>query len=145
MEQFPIREVSVMRQFPLLLVAALSLAACATTRMSEPEKLALYSGHAGAPVKSIRYTNPISWDKVDDNHLLLTLRPREVWLLRVSGPCLDWGSASPTISISNQAGIVSAGFDRITTPGVPASCRIEEIRPVDIAGVRAATDAMAAD
>ncbi len=133
-----------MRVLPLaILIASASLVACATTRMSEPEKLALYSSHAGAPVKQIRYTTPIGWDKVDDDHLLLTTRPREAWLMRVSGPCLDWGSGKPVIHISSQAGYVSTGFDRVTVPGVPVSCRIEEIRPVDVAAVRAAQDRIA--
>lgn len=133
-----------MRTLPFaILIAAASLAACATTRMGEPEKLALYSSHAGAPLKTVRYSTPVGWDKVDDTHLLLTMRPREVYLLKISGPCLDWGAEQPTIHISSQAGIVSAKFDRITTPGVPVSCRIDEIRPVDIVAVRAAQDAMA--
>jgi hypothetical protein len=123
----------------LLIAAAVAalLGACASTRMSDAERLALYGAHAGAPVKTIRYTDPIGWEKVDGEHLLLTLRPREVYLMTVSGPCLDWGGASPTIAISAQAGFVSAGFDRISVPDVPAGCRIEEIRPVDIAAVRA--------
>ncbi|MFC7301235.1 DUF6491 family protein [Cognatiluteimonas weifangensis] len=128
-----------MRSLPFAIVLLLSLAACASTgRMSEADKLALYSSHAGAPVRDIRYSNPVGWDKVDDQHLLLTMRPSEVWLLRISGPCLDWGGASPTILISAQTGRLSAGFDRIRTAESPASCRIEEIRRVDIAAVRAA-------
>ena len=129
----------------LLLAASIAtlLAACATTRMGDAEKLALYQSNAAAPVKTIRYTDPISWEKVDDDHLLLTLRPREVYLMTVDGPCLDWAGASPAIGISAQAGFVSAGFDRIQVPDVPGGCRIREIRPVDIVAVRRARDAMA--
>jgi hypothetical protein len=139
-------EVTAMRVLPLaILLASASLVACATARMSEPEKLALYSSHAGAPVKHIRYTPPIGWDKVDGNHLLLTLRPTEAWLLRLPPACLDW-IAGPTVSISNHAGFISAGFDRVigSTPTTPMSCRIEEIRPVDVVAVRVARDAMQA-
>ena len=129
----------------LLLAASIAtlLAACATTRMGDAEKLALYQSNAAAPVKTIRYTDPISWEKVDDDHLLLTLRPREVYLMTVDGPCLDWAGALPAIGISAQAGFVSAGFDRIQVPDVPGGCRIREIRPVDIVAVRRARDAMA--
>ena len=121
----------------LAALASLALSACASTRMSDGERLALYSAHAGVPVRNIRYTSPIGWDKVDDQHLLLTMRPTEAYLLKVSGPCLDWGGASPTIQISAQVNQLSAGFDRIKTPESPVSCRIEEIRPIDIAAVRA--------
>jgi hypothetical protein len=120
---------------------AASLAACATTRMSDQERLALYNAHAGEPVRTIRYTSPLGWERVDDEHLVLNMRPTESWLLTVPGPCLDWGSASPVVSVSHQASIVSAGLDRITVPGVPAPCRITEIRPIDLAGLRAARDA----
>ena len=130
----------------ILLAAAIVslLGACATTRMSDAESLSLYSAHAGEPVRTIRYFDPISWEKVDDNHLLLTMRPREVYLLTIGGPCLGWGGASPAIGISSQAGYVSAGFDRISVPDVPGGCRIEQIRPVDIGAVRAERDAMTA-
>ncbi len=133
-----------MRKYAIFaLLASFLLAACASTMgpRSGSEKLALYTGHAGAPVRDIRYTTPLGWDKVDDQHLLLTMRPTEVYLLRISGPCLDW-SASPTIQISTQVNRLSAGFDRISTPDSPAQCRIEEIRPVDIAAVRAEQERM---
>ena len=138
-----------MRSLPFaILFASLSLAACASTgRMSESDKLALYSSHAGAPVRDIRYYTPIGWDKIDGQHLLLTMRPTEVWLLRLSGPCLDWGGSSPTILLNRLTDSrLSVNFDRISTPGVasPVSCRIEEIRPVDVAAVRASQRAMAA-
>ena len=121
------------------------LCACATNRMSEVEKLSLYRSHAGEPLRSIRYTDPISWEKVDDQHLLLTLRPREAYLLGIDGPCLDWGGASPAIGISSQAGVVSARFDRISVPDVPGGCRIREIRRVDIGAVREARQQRDAD
>ena len=125
------------------LLATLVLAGCATTRMSETEKLAFYEGHAGEPVKDIRYRNPIGWDKIDDQHLLLNMKPNEAWLIEVSGPCLDYGSASPTIIIDASFNRLSVGFDRIKVPGNPISCRVEEIRPVDVAAVREARKAMA--
>jgi hypothetical protein len=121
------------------LLAASVLGGCATTnRMSDAERLALYSAHAGAPVRDIRYTDPISWEKIDDHHMLLTMRPSEAWLLRIGGPCLAWGGSSPTIIIDNSLNQLSAGFDNISVPGLSAKCRIEEIRPVDVAAVRAA-------
>ena len=137
-----------MRSLPFaVLFASLALAACASTgRMSDSDKLALYSSHAGAPVRDIRYNTPIGWDKIDDQHLLLTTRPTEAWLLRISGPCMDWAGASPTIVISPvTGGRLSAKFDRIHTAESPVSCRIEEIRPVDVAAVRASREAMAAN
>ena len=126
------------------LIAVLGLGACATNRLSDTDRLALYDAHAGAPVKQIRFYNPMGWDRIDDEHVLLNMRPKETWLLKVSGPCLDWGSASPTLRLSSSGAYVMAKFDRILTEGSPVSCRIEEIRPVDVKALRAAQDAMAA-
>ena len=124
---------------PLLALA--SLTACATNRMSDTDRLALYEAHAGEPVKQIRNHNAMGWDRIDDQHVVLSMRPTESWLLRVSGPCLDWGSASPVLRLSSSGAYVMAKFDRILTDGSPVSCRIEEIRPVDVKAMRAAQDA----
>ena len=123
------------------LIAVLGLGACATNRLSDTDRLALYDAHAGAPVKQIRFYNAMGWDRIDDEHVLLNMRPKETWLLKVSGPCLDWGSASPTLRLSSSGAYVMAKFDRILTEGSPVSCRIEEIRPIDVKAVRAAQDA----
>ena len=83
----------------------------------------------------------MGWDRIDDEHVVLDMRPNASWLLTVSGPCLDWGGASPILRLSSTGPYVMAKFDRILTPGSPVSCRIEEIRPIDIKGLRAARDA----
>ena len=103
------------------------------------ERLAAYQAHAGAPVKQVYYSNPVGWEEVDDQHILLTMRPRETYLMRLSGPCLDYDAGSPALVISSTAGYVASGFDRVTIGSSQLSCRIEEIRPVDMAAMRAAS------
>jgi hypothetical protein len=120
----------------LPLLAALSLAACATSRMSDGDRLAMYRAHAGEPVSRIRYFNPIGWGRVDGDHLVLDMRPSQSWLIRVSGACLDWNS-SFALGISSSAGWVSTKFDRIYTNDAPMSCVIQEIRPLDRKALRA--------
>lgn len=122
----------------LPLVAVLLLGACVTRGPSEVDRLAMINANAGAPVNQIRYFNAMGWERVDSHHVLLSMRPRETWLLTVSGPCLDWGSGSPVMGLSSNGGFVYTKFDRITTAGSPASCRIEEIRPVDAIALRKA-------
>ncbi|HSD16515.1 MAG TPA: DUF6491 family protein [Thermomonas sp.] len=121
---------------PFLVVA--SLTACATSRMSDTDRLAMYQAHAGEPVKQIRYYDAMGWDRVDDEHVVLSMRPKESWLVKVSGLCLDWGGGSPTLRLSTNGPYVTPKLDRIITVGSPVSCRIEEIRPLDVAGLRAA-------
>ena len=130
-----------MKALVLPLLAVLGLAACATNRISDADRLAIYDAHSGAPVKQIRYYDAMGWDRIDDQHVLLNMRPSETWLLKVSGPCLDWAGGSPVLRLSSTGPYVMAKFDRILTDGSPVSCRIEEIRPVDVKAVRAAEDA----
>lgn len=123
----------------LLLLATLGMTACAASnRMTEVDRLAMLQAHAGEPVRKIRYFNAMGWERVDDEHVLLSVRPRETWLFKVSGPCLDWGSGSPVIGLSSQGPYVMAKLDRILVNGSPVSCRIEEIRQVDTRAMRAA-------
>ena len=121
-----------------LLSGSALLAGCMTDGPTRAERLAAYQAHAGEPVDKIHYFSPLGWDKVDDEHIVVTMRPREQYLMRLSGPCLDFAGSAPAIAISSQAGWVSAKFDRVTASGSPASCRIEEIRPVDVRAMRAA-------
>jgi hypothetical protein len=142
----PSSEANAMRTPHLLLpaVALLSLAACATTpRMSETDKLALYQGQAGAPVRSIRYVEPLGWQRIDDLHIVLDSRPRESWLITMSGPCMSWGRADQPITINHNGGVVTAGLDSVEFLASRISCRITEIRPVDPVAVRNARDALA--
>lgn len=125
----------------ILLLAVLGASACASNRPSDADRLAMYEAHAGAPVKQIRNVNAMGWERVDAQHVILSTRPTESWLLEVSGPCLDWGSGSPLLRLSSTGPYVMAKFDRILTEGSPVSCRIEEIRPIDVKAVRAAQDA----
>lgn len=133
-----------MKTLLLPLLAAVSLTACATNRMSDTDRLAMYRANAGEPVKQIRYYNAMGWERVDDQHVVLNMRPKESWLVKVSGPCLDWGSGSPSLRLSSTGAYVTPKLDRILTDGSPVSCRIEEIRPIDVAGLRAAQDSATA-
>ncbi len=130
------------RQITVLL--ALSIAALASGCVSDggvrdAGRLAMYQAHAGAPLRDIHYNNhPVGWESIDDEHLLLTMTPRNVYLMKLSGPCLDYNAGSPVIGISSNVGRVSVAFDRVTIGDPRLSCRIEEIREVDMASFRKA-------
>ena len=122
----------------ILVVATALLSACASTGLPEATRLALVEAHAGAPVNQIRYSNPMGWSRVDAQHVLLDMRPRETWLLTLTGGCLDWGGGSPGLLVQSQTGFLLGKFDSVQLVGSPVSCRINEIRPVDMQAVRAA-------
>ena len=132
-----------MRMIIAAIAAALVLAGCATGRLSDTERLALYQQHAGAPVNQIRYLDPMGWDRIDDHHVVLQMRPNESWLLRLSGPCLQWSNGSPFIGLSSFSGMTLSRFDKVIAPGSQQlSCLIQEIRPLDVKALRASEKAL---
>ena len=121
--------------------AALVLAGCASS-MPRAERLAMYEANASEPLEQVTYFSPQGWEELDSKHILVTMRPREQYLLRLSGPCLDYDNGAATLFFSSQiGGFIQPKFDRITFAGSPISCRIEEIRGINVDGVRAAMDA----
>lgn len=131
-----------MRRIVLFALAACALSGCASTRISDVDRLALYQQHAGAPVNQVRYHDPMSWDRIDDQHVVLQMRPKESWLLRLSGPCLTWSTGSPFLGISTFTGTTLSKYDKVIAPGSQLSCQIQEIRPIDVKALRAGEQAL---
>lgn len=123
----------------LLLAAA--TAACASTGMSDADKLATYRAHAGAPVSSFNYFGRINgWTPLGDSAIAVWTRPSEAWLLELSGRCPDIDFA-PAISLTSQFNRVSAKFDKVVPRGSSSMefpCQISEIRPLDVKAIRKA-------
>ncbi len=130
-----------MKTILLSLLVALGVSACAT-RPSDADRLALYLSHAGAPVSKVIYREPIGWDRIDDQHVALQLRPRESWLLTLSGPCLNWGNGSPFLGLQPFSGMTLAKFDKVIVPGSQITCMIQEIRPLDMKAIRSGETAL---
>ncbi|KGQ18548.1 hypothetical protein LF41_573 [Lysobacter dokdonensis DS-58] len=127
-------------------VAAVSvtllLGAC-SSGMTKEQRLSLYESNAGEPIAKINYFSPQGWEEVDRNHVVVTMRPKESYLMRLSGPCLDYDNGAAAMVITTQTGAwVQAKFDRVAFAGSNMNCRIEEIRPLDIEAVRASRKAM---
>ncbi|MUV15409.1 DUF6491 family protein [Noviluteimonas gilva] len=115
--------------------ATLALAAC-SSGMTRAERLSLYEASAGEPVARINFFSPQSWEEIDKNHIAVTMRPTETYLMRLSGPCLDYDNGAAGMLITTQTGSwVQAKFDRVSF-GSNFTCRIEEIRPLDVEALR---------
>jgi len=128
-----------MTRFTIPLACMALLAACATAPRTPNAQLAMYRAHAGAPVPSFRYLGRLdSWESLGDRTIAVWTRPREAWLLDLSGPCngLDF---TPVIGLTSQVGQVSAGFDKVLVHD-PANfdipCLIQTIRPLDVNAIR---------
>lgn len=127
------------RSIPVLL-ASLVLAACASGGLSDSEKFALYRAHAGEPVSSFHFSGRLNgWTALGDSAVAVWTRPREAWLLELSGPCPDL-PYSHSIAITSSLNRVSANFDRVRPIGggvaMSMPCHIRAIRPLDVAALR---------
>src|SRR3546814_6456471 len=115
------------------LLLAVTASACASTGMSDADKLATYRAHAGAPVDSFRYFGSINgWTSLGDTAVAVWTRPSEAWLLELSGPCPDIAYA-PMIGVTSQFNRVKPQFDKVIAQGGGTTmrfpCRIEPLRP----------------
>lgn len=128
---------TIIRNLAVTCSVAIALAACASN-VPRAERLAHYQSFAGEPVRQIRYFSPQGWEEVDQNHILLTMRPTEAYLVRLSGPCLDYDNGAVAMLITNTGGWVQNKFDYVSFGGAGLRCRIEEMRPIDMHGLRAA-------
>ena len=125
---------------PAVLAMALALAGCASMP-SEPDSvtLARYQAFAGEPIPSIPYPTSSGFTTIDDEHVLLTVRPTEAYLMKLAGPCLTFDRNSPSLIVTSSLGRIQARFDRVgvlSQPGI--ACIIQEIRPVDLKAMREA-------
>lgn len=123
------------------LCTVLLASACATTGLSQNERLALYRSHAGEPVGSVRkWTNSVQWRVLSDDALVVWTRPNEAHLFEFRTRCIGLRSAR-TITISNMGGLVSSRFDSVTitapvtATGSQVPCRISTIRPLDMRAI----------
>lgn len=130
-------------------LAATMLAGCATDAgLRDADRLALYRQHAGEPVESFRYTTTISgWTPLGDSALAVWARPREAYLLTLTGHCPDLEFAQG-ISVTHQFRRVYARFDRViplSATSMAMPCHIREIRPLDVAALKEAQREMRAE
>ncbi|GAB2515865.1 DUF6491 family protein [Lysobacter humi (ex Lee et al. 2017)] len=129
-----------MRSVLLLLTAALATGCATGAATRRAEQLELYRAHAGAPVRSFSAIGRVdSWTPLTDDSIVVWTSPRRAYLLSVPGcPDLDFAHG---IALSESAGQVHAGFDRVTPLGhntIRVPCIIDEIRPIDVKAYREA-------
>ena len=116
--------------------AAMLLAgtAQAQTRERQQEALDGYLPYAGAPVESFQFWNLTQWELVGPEKVVVWPRLQEAYLLTVDAPCseLEWAKA---IAVTSSVHRVTVRFDSVKAGR--DTCRINEIRPIDIQRQRA--------
>ncbi len=123
------------------IVASIGLAAMlasglaqAQTRERQQEALEGYLPYAGAPIESFQFWNLTQWELVGPEKVVVWPRLQEAYLLTVDAPCseLEWAKA---IAVTSSVHRVTARFDSVKAGR--DTCRINEIRPIDIKRQRA--------
>ncbi|MEZ0472180.1 DUF6491 family protein [Luteimonas salinilitoris] len=143
-----------MKRILSIVFATFALGGCASTGMSDAEKLELYRDNAGEPVPHFRFFGRINgWTPLGDSAVAVWTKPREAYLLELSGPCPDL-PYTPAISLTSNMNQVYARFDKVMAlnrSSIQIPCHIREIRPLDVNAIREAerqlrdADAMPAD
>ncbi|WP_312327844.1 DUF6491 family protein [Stenotrophomonas sp.] len=135
-----------MKKLIAIAVLGLTLAGCATGRLTSAERLDLYRAHAGPPQNSMPYFGTLSgWTELGDSALAVWARPSEAYLMELRGPCYGLSYAT-AIGLTSRTGQVSARFDKVLIrdpnqgPSVP--CFIGSIRKLDIKALRASEQEM---
>lgn len=114
-----------------------ALPATAQTRERQKESLEGYLPYAGEPVDRFQFWGLKQWELVDTDKVVVWPRLNQAFLLTVDRPCseLEWAQA---ISVTSTTNTVSRGFDSVKAGR--DTCRINEIRPIDIRKYRAGRD-----
>ena len=127
-----------MKLFLSLSMATILISACASTGMSQNDRVALYREHAGEPVRNFqKWNRSLQWRVLSNDAMVVWARPGEAFLLEFRNSCPGLISARE-ITISNSGQQVVAGFDsvRITSPlANRTACRITTIRPLDLQAI----------
>ena len=117
-------------------------ASTAAPATAQQRALARYESYADKPVKSFTWLGHFdSWEPLGKDRLLVYTKPNEAYLLKVSAPC-DVNSTIGPIGISSTNFTVYQELDSIVVNSGPGGggkwqCPIDEIRPVDVRGMKA--------
>jgi hypothetical protein len=126
-----------MKRTLVLFAAAATLVAAGTA--SAGSRGTDYAAYAGDPVKEIRYYQIYNWQRTGKEHLVIWTKPSTAYLLTVPKSCAKLIDTRMTIEIGGVASIkgrLQAGSDDVLIGDL--HCRINEIRPIDMARLKAA-------
>lgn len=129
-----------MRYVSVLPMSVVFLAGCAsapsTQRLAQHQADVI--GAAGAPVASIDFFMPWSWERIDAAQVVVYSRAGEAWLVDLNQGCQDFGR-SQSLLFSASMNRIKAGFDTLSAVNVgpTVTCQVRQIRPLDVVQLRA--------
>jgi hypothetical protein len=130
------------RQLAALTLATgmlLGAAGCATTgappKVAMNPKLERYRPYLGAPVERIVSFKLDNWESVSRSQVILWTGINEAYLVSVRAPCMDLDN-SERIAVTSTASSITR-FEKIIVGRNGEQCWINEIRPIDVARMKA--------
>ena len=99
------------------------------------KRLGEVEAHAGAPIEEFHFWQMDRWESLGRSAIAVWTNPNEAYLITVRLPCagLDFANG---VGISSTGRRVSQNFDFVTFEH--QRCRIAEIRPIDVKGLKRA-------
>ena len=131
------------RRAALSVLLAVLLAGCASPGPAERQmrRLQLVQDVVGEPVESFHFWRLDRWEPLGREHVAVWTRLDTAYLIRVRQPCSGLEYAT-TIGLSSTGQRVYQRFDDVFFE--QQRCRIDEIRPIDVKALKAATAAQKA-
>jgi hypothetical protein len=127
-------EGKVMKRFVFGVIGVVLLSACASGLAKRENVDIRYLDYAGEPVEQIRSMRGIDgWTPVSRNQLVIWTGFNEAWLIKVWDGCINLSFAN-AIQVT-QTGRTITRFDKVLVEN--ESCPIIEMRPVDVARMKA--------
>ena len=115
-------------KFPIVILFCAGTAH-ADTRATEEKNLARYEQYTGAPVENFTMWNMYQWQSLGPDKLAVWTKINEVWLLKVSQPCVRLEDAHGIAVTSQAMHQVNRRLDYVNFG--TQHCQIVEIRPID--------------
>lgn len=125
--------------------ALLVASGCASALPGPAERAAKRLGeveaHSGAPIEEFHFWHMDRWESLGRSAIAVWTNPGEAYLITVRPPCagLDFANG---VGITSTGRRVNQNFDFVTFEH--QRCRIAEIRPIDVKGLKKARRAEAA-
>ncbi|MEY2865977.1 MAG: hypothetical protein RIQ43_3 [Pseudomonadota bacterium] len=127
----------------LLLVAAIATTAGAQDRKTErltkmEQRLEFVTRFASEPKSSVPFARSYDFEPLGRHTLLLYESMNRAYLVEIEDFCPDLPTAM-AIGVENKTSTLNAKFDALRIGG--RSCRIQQIRPVDVKAMKTAQKA----
>jgi hypothetical protein len=119
------------------------LGACSTIPASvraerQAAAITAYTAAAGEPVRSFRFVDLVSGQRLGEHQIVIHTWPTSAWVLSLENDCNAIPIATG-FAVTSSFKRISIGVDRVLifSSRRTEACRITQIRPVDLAGLSA--------